>query len=61
MLTLLEGTQSFVVYFHVSEFGLDYVLMQNEKVIDYASRQLKIHERNHPTHDLKLDVVVFSF
>jgi hypothetical protein len=38
--------------------GLDGVLMQKENVVAYASRQLKIHERNYPTHDLELAVVV---
>ena len=36
------------------------VLMQNDKVIAYASRQLKVHEKNYPTHDLELAVVVFA-
>ncbi|GJX61222.1 putative reverse transcriptase domain-containing protein [Tanacetum coccineum] len=36
------------------------VLMQNEKVIAYASRQQKIHEKNYTTHDLELDAVVFA-
>ncbi|GJV30743.1 hypothetical protein Tco_1387191 [Tanacetum coccineum] len=40
--------------------GLGVVLMQNEKVIAYASRQLKIHEKNYTTHDLELRVVVFA-
>nr|GEV86413.1 putative reverse transcriptase domain-containing protein [Tanacetum cinerariifolium] len=40
--------------------GLGAVLMQNEKVIAYASRQLKIHEKNYTTHDLELRVVVFA-
>ncbi|WMV07809.1 hypothetical protein MTR67_001194 [Solanum verrucosum] len=40
--------------------GLGCVLMQNEKVITYASRQLKIHEKNYPTHDLELMAVVFA-
>ncbi|GKB59191.1 putative reverse transcriptase domain-containing protein [Tanacetum coccineum] len=40
--------------------GLGAVLMQNEKVIDYASRQLKIHEKNYTTHDLELGAVVFA-
>ncbi|WMV33444.1 hypothetical protein MTR67_026829, partial [Solanum verrucosum] len=34
--------------------------MQNDKVIAYASRQLKVHEKNYPTHNLELDVVVFA-
>nr|GEX51283.1 hypothetical protein [Tanacetum cinerariifolium] len=40
--------------------GLGVVLMQNKKVIVYASRQLKIHEKNYTTHDLELGVVVFA-
>ncbi|GKD33894.1 putative reverse transcriptase domain-containing protein [Tanacetum coccineum] len=40
--------------------GLGAVLMQNEKVIAYASRQLKIHEKNYTTHDLELEAVVFA-
>ncbi|GJZ87066.1 putative reverse transcriptase domain-containing protein [Tanacetum coccineum] len=40
--------------------GLGVVLMQNEKVIAYASRQIKIHEKNYTTHDLELGAVVFA-
>nr|GEZ50423.1 putative reverse transcriptase domain-containing protein [Tanacetum cinerariifolium] len=40
--------------------GLGCVLMQRGKVITYVSRQMKIHEKNHTTHDLELDVVVFA-
>ncbi|GJS41585.1 putative reverse transcriptase domain-containing protein [Tanacetum coccineum] len=40
--------------------GLGTVLMQREKVIAYASRQLKIHKKNYTTHDLELGAVVFS-
>ena len=40
--------------------GLGAVLMQNEKVVAYASRQLKDHERNYPTHDLEMAAVVFA-
>ncbi|GJT20214.1 putative reverse transcriptase domain-containing protein [Tanacetum coccineum] len=40
--------------------GLGAVLMQNEKVIAYASRQLKIHEKNYTTHDLELGAMVFA-
>ena len=60
VLNLLEGIQGFVVYCDMSSVCLGCVLMQNGKVIAYASRQLKVHERNYPTHDLKLTVVVFS-
>ena len=34
--------------------------MQHGKVIVYVARKLKLHERNYPTHDLKLAVVVFA-
>ncbi|WMV55530.1 hypothetical protein MTR67_048915 [Solanum verrucosum] len=60
MLTLPEGTQGFVAYCDASRVGLGYVLMQNGKVIAYASRQLKIHEKNYPTLYLELAVVVFA-
>ncbi|MGV8048428.1 RNase H-like domain-containing protein [Mycobacterium kansasii] len=40
--------------------SLGYVLMQKDKVIAYASRQLRKHEENYPTHDLKLTVVIFA-
>ena len=40
--------------------GLGCVLMQNDKVITYASRQLKKHEQNYPTHNLELAAVVFG-
>ncbi|KAL5554707.1 hypothetical protein UlMin_042108 [Ulmus minor] len=47
----------FTVYCDASKIGLGAVLMQNGKVITYASRQLKIHEKNYPTHDLELAAV----
>ena len=50
----------FTVYCDVSKIGLVAVLMQNGRVITYASRQLKIHEKNYPTHDLELATVVFA-
>ena len=43
-----------------SRVGLGCVLMQGGKVIAYASRQLKIHEKKYPTHGLELAVVVFA-
>ncbi|WMV37422.1 hypothetical protein MTR67_030807 [Solanum verrucosum] len=58
--TLLEGTDGFVVYCDASRIGLRCVLMQNWKVITYASRQLMIHEKNYPTHDLQLAAVLFA-
>ncbi|GJS72863.1 putative reverse transcriptase domain-containing protein [Tanacetum coccineum] len=55
-----QGTENFVVYCDASHKGLGAVLMQNEKVIAYASQQLKIHEKNYTTHDLELGAVVFA-
>ncbi|GJW99110.1 putative reverse transcriptase domain-containing protein [Tanacetum coccineum] len=60
ILALPEGSEDFVVYYDASHKGLGAVLMQREKVISYASRQLKIHEKNYTTHDLELGSVVFS-
>ncbi|KAI3701798.1 hypothetical protein L6452_27149 [Arctium lappa] len=60
ILSLPEGLEDFVVYSDASKTGLGCVLMQRGKVIAYASRQLKIHEKNYPTHDLELAAVVFS-
>jgi hypothetical protein len=60
ILALPEGNEDFVVYCDASHKGLGAVLMQREKVIAYASRQLKKHEKNYTTHDLELGVVVFA-
>ncbi|GJW08255.1 putative reverse transcriptase domain-containing protein [Tanacetum coccineum] len=49
------GSEDFIAYYDASKKGLGAVLMQREKVISYASRQLKIHEKNYTTHDLELD------
>nr|GEY52686.1 retrotransposable element Tf2 [Tanacetum cinerariifolium] len=57
ILALPKGSENFVVYCDASHKGLGAVLMQNEKVIAYASRQLKIHEKNYTTHDLELGFV----
>ncbi|GKE90394.1 putative reverse transcriptase domain-containing protein, partial [Tanacetum coccineum] len=60
ILALPKGSENFVVYCDASRKGLGAVLMQREKVIAYASRQLKIHKKNYTTHDLELGVVVFA-
>ena len=60
MLALPSGKDGYVVYSDASRQGLGCVLMQNGRVIAYASRQLKKHEQNYPTHDLELAVVVFA-
>ena len=60
VLTLPEGVDGFVIYTDASNQGYGAVLMQNDKVVAYASRQLKVHEKNYPTHDLELGAVVFA-
>ncbi|GJZ81565.1 reverse transcriptase domain-containing protein [Tanacetum coccineum] len=57
---LLNGLEDFVVYYDTSGLGLGCALMQRGNVISYASRQLKIHEKNYTTHDLELGAVVFA-
>ncbi|GKB32003.1 putative reverse transcriptase domain-containing protein [Tanacetum coccineum] len=60
ILALPKGMKDFVVYCDASLKGYGAVLMQREKVIVYASRQLKVHEENYTTHDLELGAVVFA-
>nr|GFC73939.1 putative reverse transcriptase domain-containing protein [Tanacetum cinerariifolium] len=60
ILALPEESEDFIVYCDASNKGLGVVLMQREKVISYASRQLKIFEKNYTTHDLELGAVVFA-
>ncbi|GKG11564.1 putative reverse transcriptase domain-containing protein, partial [Tanacetum coccineum] len=60
ILSLPEGSENCMVYYDASHKGLGTVLMQKERVIAYASRQLKIHEKNYTTHDLELGAVVFD-
>ncbi|GJS38392.1 putative reverse transcriptase domain-containing protein [Tanacetum coccineum] len=55
-----RGTEDFVVYCDASLKGYGTVLMQREKVIAYASRQLKVHKENYTTHKLELVAVVFA-
>ncbi|GJR48641.1 putative reverse transcriptase domain-containing protein [Tanacetum coccineum] len=57
ILALPEGAENFIIYWDASHKGLSVVLMQNEKAISYASRQLKIHEKNYTTYDLDLGAV----
>jgi len=59
ILILPKSGEPFVVYCDASKLGLGGVLMLDNKVVAYASRQLRIHERNYPTHDLELAVLVF--
>ncbi|GJS83657.1 putative reverse transcriptase domain-containing protein [Tanacetum coccineum] len=60
IMALPEGSEDFIAYCDASIKGLGVVLMQREKVIAYASRQLKTHEKNYTTHDLELGAVVFA-
>ncbi|GJZ89645.1 putative reverse transcriptase domain-containing protein [Tanacetum coccineum] len=60
ILTLPEGSEDLFAYCDASKKGLGAVLMQREKVISYASRQFKIHEKNYTTHDLEIGEVVFA-
>ncbi|GKA46484.1 putative reverse transcriptase domain-containing protein [Tanacetum coccineum] len=60
ILALPEGSETFMVYSDASHKGLGAILMQKEKLIAYASRQLKVHEKNYTTHGLELGVVVFA-
>nr|GEU49485.1 putative reverse transcriptase domain-containing protein [Tanacetum cinerariifolium] len=60
ILALLEGNNDFVIYYNASHQGLGAVLMQREKVIAYASRQLKPHKENYTIHDLELGAVMFT-
>ncbi|KAD6796253.1 hypothetical protein E3N88_07149 [Mikania micrantha] len=60
ILSLPEGCDDFVVYCDASHQRLGCILMQRDKVIAYASRQLKVHEKNYTTHDLELGAVIFA-
>ncbi|KAK9107482.1 hypothetical protein Syun_023493 [Stephania yunnanensis] len=60
VLILPEVGKGFMEYTDVSRMGLGCVLMQEKGTVAYASRQLKIHEKNYPTHDLELAAVVFA-
>ena len=61
VLAILDTSKKFGVYCDASYQGWGCVLMQEKRLVAYASRQLKVHEKNYPTHDLELDVVVFAF
>ena len=60
VLTQPTGGREYVIFSDASLNGLGCVLMQEGKVVAYASRQLKPHERNYPTHDLELAAIVFA-
>ncbi|CAA0809319.1 Uncharacterized mitochondrial protein AtMg00860, partial [Striga hermonthica] len=61
LLTIPDPSRSFTIYIDASRKGLGCVLMQDGQVVAYASRQLKTHEQNYPTHDLELAAVVHAF
>ena len=60
VLIIPDPTRHFEVYSDASKKGLGCVLMQDKRVVAYASRQLRPHEGNYPTHDLELAAVVFA-
>jgi len=60
ILTLLKEGKEHTIYSDASKNELGYVLMQDDKVIAYASRQLKPYEKNYPTHDLDLATLIFT-
>jgi len=60
ILVISDVGKPFDVYCDVSHLGLGCVLMQEKKAVTYALRQLKVHERNYPTHDLELPTIVFA-
>jgi ribonuclease HI len=60
VLTLPIESVGYVVYTNASKMGLGCVLMQQGRVVVYASRQLKEHEKNYPTHDLELAAIVYA-
>lgn len=60
VLILSSTTESFVVYCDASKMALGGVLRKNGQVVAYASRQLKVHKKNYPTHDLELNVIAFA-
>ena len=60
VLILPNGEGKYTAYCDTSRMGLGCVLMQNGRVVAYASRQLKKHEQNYPTHDLEIATIIFA-
>ena len=58
--TVPDNQEPYMVYIDISSTGLGCVLIQIRNVVTYASHQLKPHEKNYPTHNLELAVVVFA-
>ena len=59
-MTLPEGSIGYVIFCDASRVSLGCVFMQRDKVISYASRKIKVHEKNYPTHDLELAAPLFA-
>ena len=55
-----DSIKPFDIYCDASGTGLGCVLMQDNRVIAYASRALRNHEKNYPTHDLELAAVIHA-
>jgi hypothetical protein len=60
LLTLPDIIRSFDIYYDASHSSLGCMLMQDRKVVSYASQQLRKHEVNYPTHDLELAAIVHA-
>ena len=60
VLTQPTSGKDYTLYSDASGIGLGCVLMQDGKVVAYASKQLKPHEQNYPNHDLELAAIVFA-
>lgn len=60
VLSLPNGLGGYVMYCDISRVGLGCVLMQNGRVIVYASRKVNRHEQNYPAHDLEMAAIVFA-
>ena len=60
VLTLPDGSKVFTVYNDACSTRLGAVLMQEGKVVCYGGGQLRVHEKNYPTHDLELAATVFT-
>ncbi|GAU30442.1 hypothetical protein TSUD_392550 [Trifolium subterraneum] len=60
VLVIPDPDKKYVVYCDASHKGLGCVLMQDGAIVAYASRQLKLHEENYPTHDLELAAIIFA-
>ena len=59
-MTLLKGSNDYVIYCYASRIGLGFVLMHQDKDVTYASIKLKVHDKNYSTHVLELETVVFA-